>query len=99
VPAAEQAEQMGNIDLLLIPVGGQTTINASQASEVISLLEPRIVIPMHYKTVVAKIDLDPIERFCRQMGIKNVNPQSKLFVTKNRLPSEMQVVLLEYRRA
>ncbi|HLE79704.1 MAG TPA: MBL fold metallo-hydrolase [Dehalococcoidia bacterium] len=98
VPAAEEAEQVGGVDVLLVPVGGQDTINASQASEVISLLEPKIVIPMHYKTDAVKIELDPIDRFCRQMGIKNFERQSRLLVAKGRLPAEMDVVFLEYRK-
>ncbi|MBI5563623.1 MAG: MBL fold metallo-hydrolase, partial [Chloroflexi bacterium] len=49
VPTQAQVEEaLGAVDVLLIPVGGEETLNASQASEVVSLLEPHIVIPMHY---------------------------------------------------
>ncbi|MBI4321819.1 MAG: MBL fold metallo-hydrolase [Chloroflexi bacterium] len=98
VPTPEQVEQMSNVDILLIPVGGNFTINASQAAEVISLLEPKIVIPMHYKTEVVKLEIDPVDKFCREMGVKAVQPQPKLVVNKNTLPAESQIVLLEYKK-
>lgn len=99
VLTAEQVEEMSNVDILMVPVGGNYTINAAQAAEVISLIEPRIVIPMHYKTDVVKLEIDPVDKFLREMGIKSIQPQPKLTVSKNSLPEESQVVLLEYRKA
>jgi len=98
VLSAEQVEAMSNVDVLLIPVGGNYTINAAQAAEVISLIEPRIVIPMHYKTDVVKLEIDPVEKFAREMGIKSLQPQPKLMITKSTLPSEQQIIVLEYRK-
>jgi len=50
VPTQAQVEEsLGEVDVLLVPVGGGESLNAAQASEVISLLEPHIVIPMHYR--------------------------------------------------
>lgn len=98
VPTAEQVEEMSNVDILMVPVGGNYTINAVQAAEVISLIEPRIVIPMHYKTEVVKLEIDPVDKFLREMGIKSLQPQSKLTVNKSTLPAESQVAILDYRK-
>jgi L-ascorbate metabolism protein UlaG (beta-lactamase superfamily) len=99
-----QLEEVADADVLLIPIGGQDTLDATQAAEVISQVEPRIVIPMHYRPAVLeggmeskREALDPLNKFCREMGIEAVNPQPKLTVTRNSLPAEMQVVILSYR--
>ena len=94
VLTAEQAEELGNIDVLLVPVGGVSTINASKAAEVVRQLEPKIVIPMHYKTLLLKRELEPVDKFLTEMGVKEVSPQPKLTVTKANLPITTQVILL-----
>jgi L-ascorbate metabolism protein UlaG (beta-lactamase superfamily) len=98
VLSSEQAEQMSNVDILMIPVGGVYTINAAQAAEVVALIEPKIVIPMHYKTEAIAIELDPVDKFCREMGVKSCQPQPKLSVTKSTLPSETEVLILDYKK-
>ena len=91
-----QVEQMSKVDILFVPVGGRTTINAAQASEVVSLVEPRIVVPMHFRTEAAPLDLDTVDRFLREMGVKAPAAQPKLTVTRASLPAETQVALLDY---
>ncbi|TAK32818.1 MAG: lactamase [Chloroflexota bacterium] len=98
VPSAEQTETMNNVDVLLIPVGGKNSLNATGACETISLLEPKIVIPMHYKTEAVKAELDPLDKFLKEMGVKEAAPQPKLSVSKSSLPAQTTVVLLEPRR-
>ncbi len=98
VPTPEQVEQMSNVDILMIPVGGNYTINAGQAAEVVSLIEPKIVIPMHFKIEGLKVELDTVDKFCREMGVKSPQPQPKLTVTKSALPGEQQIVLLEIKK-
>lgn len=98
VPTQSQVEVLSDIDVLLIPVGAVTTINAAGAAEVIGLLEPRIVVPMHYKTKDASAKLDPIGKFLKEMGLGRRKPQENLKVTKKSLPEETQVVLLEYKQ-
>ncbi len=93
-----QVEALGDIDVLLIPVGSVYTINASQAAEVVSLLEPKIVIPMHYKTEVLTLKLDPVDKFLKEMGVGGLTPQESLKVTKSSLPEETQVVVLQYKQ-
>jgi L-ascorbate metabolism protein UlaG (beta-lactamase superfamily) len=98
VPSAEQREVMTDIDILMVPVGGHTTIDAAGAAEVASLLEPKIVIPMHYRTDLLNGDLDPLDPFLKQMGVTEAAPQARLNVTQSNLPAQMQVAILEARR-
>lgn len=94
VLTAELAEELGNIDILLVPVGGVNTINASAAAEVVRQLEPKIVIPMHYKTLLLKRELDPVDKFLTEMGVKEISPQPKLTMNKANLPLTTQVFVL-----
>jgi L-ascorbate metabolism protein UlaG (beta-lactamase superfamily) len=96
VPTQSQVEVLNSVDILFVPVGGGTTISPAQAAEVISLLEPRLVIPMHYKTPVFPGNLRKVEKFLNQMGLKRLEPQPQLKVTRSSLPEETQVVLLNY---
>ena len=66
----KQLERLEGIDILLIPVGGKYTIDAKKAVEVISQIEPRIVIPMHYKTKDLKFDLDDVDKFIKELGVE-----------------------------
>ncbi len=94
----EQTEVMSDLDILLAPIGGHSTIDAAGAAEVVALLEPKLVIPMHYKTGASTGDYDPLEPFLKQMGLGEVAPQARLNVTQSNLPSQTQVVVLEPRR-
>src|SRR5216684_5462627 len=92
----EQLEEVADADILLIPIGGQSTLNVAQAAEVISQVEPRIIIPMHYYNEAPETP-DPLDKFCREMGIEVINTQPKLTVTRNSLPAEPQVIILSQR--
>ncbi len=94
----EQIEAIGDVSVLLIPVGGKHTLDASQAAEVISQIEPRIVIPMHYQTPALQHQLDDVEKFLRVMGISHADVQETLKVTASELPEETQVVILDYKQ-
>ncbi|MCJ7521687.1 MAG: MBL fold metallo-hydrolase [Dehalococcoidia bacterium] len=96
VPTAEQIEQMGDIDILMVPVGGGATIGAAAAAETISLLQPKIAIPMHYKTDVINIELAPLGPFLKEMGVKEVVSQPKLNISKSSLPAETSIVVFDY---
>jgi L-ascorbate metabolism protein UlaG (beta-lactamase superfamily) len=98
VPTQEQSEALSDIDVLLVPVGGHTTIDAEAAAEIISQLEPKLVVPMHYATEAATARLDPLDKFIKQMGISAPQPQPRLNLTRSALPSQTQVVVLDYRR-
>lgn len=90
----EQLTQIGQTDILLIPVGGTYTIDSKQATAIVSQLEPKIIIPMHYKIEGLKSELDGVEKFLKEMGAEGVVPQPKLSITKDKLPEEPQVILL-----
>lgn len=95
IPSQSQVEGLGSIDILMVPVGGHNALNAAQAAEVISLIEPYIVIPMHYSLPQLTITLDPVSKFLKEMGIAKLEPEGSLKVTKGSLPEETQVVVLE----
>ncbi len=98
VPSQAQVEEaLDAVDVLLIPVGGGESLNAAQAAEVVSLLEPRVVIPMHYKVKGLKQKLDSVDKFLREMGLDSVAPQEVFKVTHSGLPEETQVVLLDMK--
>ena len=96
VLTTDQVEALDNVDVLLLPVGGVSTINASKAAEVVRQLEPKAVIPMHYKTQAISREMEPVEKFLKEIGVKEVNSQSRLSFTKSSLPSSTQVFLLDY---
>ena len=75
-----------------ILVGG--ALDADKAAEVISQLEPRIVIPMHYQTEFCTLKLDSLTKFLKEMGMAEHAPEDSLKVTKATLPEETQVVVL-----
>jgi len=92
----EQVEEIDDVDVLLLPVGGVSTIDASGAAEVIRRLEPAVVIPMHYKTPELKRELEPVDKFLKEMGMEQIDSQPKLSLTQSSLPTSTQVFLLNY---
>jgi len=89
-----QVEELGNVDILMVPVGGVSTINASMAAEIVRKLEPKIVLPMHYKTPKTTRELEPVGNFLKEMGQSQVEPRTKLTISKSNLPLVMQVIVL-----
>ena len=91
-----EAEAVASPDVLLVPVGGRSTINGELAAEVVRQLEPRYVVPMHYAIQGLKIELDPVDRFLKEMGVTVSEPQPKLSVQKSSVTEyETKVVVLE----
>ena len=84
---SEQLEYLEGADVLLIPVGGVYTVNAKQAHELINQIEPRIVIPMHYKLPGLKIELEALDKFVKELGL-TPQVEEKLRLTKKDLPQE-----------
>lgn len=95
VPTQSQIESLNAVDIALVPVGGGKALSPSKAAEVISLIEPSIVIPMHYKTYTKGPALDTEAGFLKEMGISELEPLPSLKVSKSSLTEETQVVLLE----
>ena len=91
----QQLQAMGEIDILMVPVGGIYTIDGEGASKIISQIEPKIVIPMHYSLPKLKIKLEGIEKFLKVMGKKEIESLSKLSIKQKELPlEEMEIVVL-----
>ncbi len=94
-----QIEEIGNIDILLLPVGGGGALGPAQAAPVISQLEPSVVVPMHYRVDGVQVDgLEPVDTFCKEVGLKEFVAEPKLTVTKSSLPHELKIVVLENKR-
>lgn len=97
VPSQTQIEALGAVDILLVPIGGDGGLKPGTAAEVISLLEPSVVIPMRYKIPGLKLSLGSLDRFLKQMGLEKVKPQDELKVSPGHLPSETEIVVLTPR--
>ena len=98
VPTQAEIEALDTVHIVLAPVGGGGSLNAAKAVEVVSLLEPNIVIPMHYATPEAKLPLDSLNKFIKEMGLSKPESQPLLKVSLSSLPEEMHVVVLDYQR-
>jgi len=97
VPTQTEIESLGPIHIALVPVGGGGGLNAAKAAEVISLLEPNLVIPMHYGNKASTVQLDPIGKFLKEMGLAEVESVPSLKVTSvSSLPEETKVIVLDY---
>jgi L-ascorbate metabolism protein UlaG (beta-lactamase superfamily) len=94
-----EIESLGTINVALVPVGGGGGLNAAKAAEVISLIEPNIVIPMHYATPATKVPLESLNKFIKEMGLSKPETQPSLKVTRSGLPDETRVVALEYQKS
>jgi len=95
VLAQEQIEALGDVDVLLVPIGGGgQTLNASQGAELVSRIEPRLVIPMHCCPVAGEDTDGPIDRFLKEMGGREVLPIDVLRVSASNLPTETQIAVL-----
>ena len=97
VPSQTEIEALGTVHIVLVPVGGGGGLNAAKAAEVVSLLEPGFVIPMHYGTSSCNFKLAPLSKFLKEMGLGNIEPQPSLKVTKSMIPEETRVIVLEYQ--
>lgn len=98
VPTQAEIESLGTVNVALVPVGDESSLNAAKAAEVISLLEPNIVIPMHYALPDSIVKLDPIGKFLKEMGLNQLETMESLKLTNlAALPEETRVVVLDRR--
>jgi L-ascorbate metabolism protein UlaG (beta-lactamase superfamily) len=95
VPTQAQIEDLGPVDVALVPVGGGEGLTPAEAAEVISLIEPPLVVPMQFKTGGEKIKLGQVAGFLSEMGVGKQDPQERLTVTKSGLSDQTQVVVLQ----
>lgn len=94
---SHQLEALGDVDVLMVPVGGQNALSSGKVTEVISQIEPRIVIPMHYAPGKDATDHEALDRFMKEIGSKEWTPQEKLTIKSTDADGPMQIVVLEAR--
>ncbi|MBI5963178.1 MAG: MBL fold metallo-hydrolase [Chloroflexi bacterium] len=98
IPTQSEIELLGTVNVALVPVGGGGSLNAAKAAEVVSMLEPNLVVPMHYHTPDSKIKLEEINKFIKEMGLSKQEAQPSLKVSRSGLPDETHVVVLDYQK-
>jgi L-ascorbate metabolism protein UlaG (beta-lactamase superfamily) len=94
VPAQAEIEALEEVNVLLLPVGGGNSLNAAQASELVSMLEPNIVVPMHYKLPGLKLELEEVDRFLKEMGVTEPTEEDSLKISLANLPEETETIIL-----
>jgi L-ascorbate metabolism protein UlaG (beta-lactamase superfamily) len=99
VPSQSEVEALGTVNVALVPVGGGNGLNAAKAAEVVSLLEPNIVIPMHFANDVGKLALDSLSKFLKEMGLTSHETIPSFKVTRSGLPDETKVVVLDVAKS
>jgi len=95
VPDQSTIEALGEVNIALVPVGNGQNLTAAQAAEVIALIEPNYIIPMQYAIPGTIVDLDPVEKFLKEMGVSKIQEEETLRITRGALPEQPQVVLLK----
>jgi L-ascorbate metabolism protein UlaG (beta-lactamase superfamily) len=98
-PTQSEIESLGTVNVVLVPVGGGGGLNAAKAAEVISLIEPSLVIPMHYSTPATTVSLDTLNKFIKEMGLSQPDAQPSLKVSRSSLPNETHVVVLDFQKS
>ncbi|MFH1643500.1 MAG: MBL fold metallo-hydrolase [Patescibacteria group bacterium] len=91
---ADQVDAIGLVDILLIPIGGQYTISAKEAVKIMSQIEPKIIIPMHYALPNLKYKLDKLEDFLNILGIKSIEPEAVLSIKKKDISEEEAKIII-----
>jgi L-ascorbate metabolism protein UlaG (beta-lactamase superfamily) len=99
VPTQMEIEALGTVNVALVPVGGGGGLSAAKAAEVVSVIEPGIVVPMHYGTPDSLIKLAPLSKFMKEMGLGSVDAMDSLKVSRGSIPEETHVVVLNYARS
>ncbi len=87
-------DDLKNVDVLLLPVGGFNALAPNLAADLMTKIEPRIAIPMNYKTGGETLALEPLATFLKETGAKP-EPQAKISVSRSGLPSDLTVMVLE----
>ena len=98
VPSQKQIEDLEMVNVLLVPVGGGSSLNAARAAELVSMLEPNVVVPMHYQLPGLETPLEPLDKFLKEMGVSEAKRENSLKLTSaDSLPQETEVIILAHR--
>ena len=95
VPTQAEIEALGTVNVALVPIGSSRGLNAARIAEVISMLEPNIVIPMHYAPASHGLPLDALSKFLKEMGLSEAETRPSLKITSTSLPEETKVIVLD----
>ena len=90
--SADDVQAVGNVDVLLVPVGGYFTMDAAAVDTVISALKPKVIIPMHFKTEKCGFPIAPLENFTKGKEINEQNGEVE--INKETLPSTTAIYVL-----
>lgn len=89
-------KDMHAIDVLFLPVGGQDVLTPKQAVDLVGQLEPRVIVPMHYRTPKLAPKSEPVSVFLKEIGAEAEPPLAKLKLAKKDLPQEeMKIIVLD----
>ncbi len=95
VPSRSQVDALGEVNIVLVPIGGGEGLNAAKAAEVVGVLSPSIVIPMNYATPEGKLPLDSLDKFIKEMGMGSVEAEESLKIKSGNLSEDARVVVLK----
>lgn len=95
VPEQSVIEKLGEVSVLLVPVGGGMGLKAAQAAEVVALVEPHYILPMHYEMPGLTVELEPVDKFLKAMGVSKVQEADVLKISASDLPEQPQVVIMK----
>lgn len=94
VPDQSTIEDLGEVHVVLVPVGGGNTLSPAAAAEVIALIEPYFIVPMHYQQPGLNFELDPVDRFLKAVGVSRVHEMDMLRISAADIREQPEVVLL-----
>lgn len=90
----KQVEAMGEVDVLMIPIGGKYTINHKEAIDIIKMIEPNMIIPIHFKIKNSTVDIDDEKKFCNEIGNCSANHPSKINLKKSEIDGKKMEVMV-----
>lgn len=90
----DQVKAVGSVDILLLPVGGHFTVDPQEATSVMEQINPKICIPMHFKTEKCAFPIEPAESFLQGKSPLRRSSSSEVIITKNDLPETCSVLYL-----
>ena len=96
-PTPAEVNVLSQADVLFAPAGGVCTLDAARIAQLVRTIEPRILVPVHYRLDDVDAELDPLEKLLNEFGITELSPQPRLNVTATNLPAELRVTALQIR--
>jgi L-ascorbate metabolism protein UlaG (beta-lactamase superfamily) len=95
----KQVDQLGKVDILFLPVGNKDGTDSEQAIEIAQQLEPRIIVPFYYQIAGLKNKLDPVDKFLKDEGVKDIEPEEEINISYSQLPSEEETKIITLKPA